>query len=120
MDTAYKKVKDKVKLDNLDQSNGSVPRGLSNWKQKTIEQKALLIFDLERKYAEWLISKFSSITRGSWLTAERLSSMIVGTEMTTQEKDVLGKMLYDREASIAFSFEEMRKVSHEVASPQKI
>ena len=54
------------------------------------------------------------------MTAKRLSIMTVGTEMTLQERDVLIKMLYNREAGIAFVFEEMGMVRHEVAPPQEI
>ena len=95
MDTAYKRVKDKVKLVNSDQSNGSIPGGLTDWKSGLLEKKALVPVDPNRKYAEWLTPKFSAIKRGSRLTAERLSIMTVGTEMTLQERDVLIEMLYN-------------------------
>ena len=120
MDTAYKRVNNKVKPVNSDQSDGSIPGGLTDWKSGLLEKEALVLVDPNRKYAEWFTPKFSTIKRGSQLTAERLSIMTVGTEMTLQERDVLIEMLYNQEAGIAFAFEEMGMVRHEVAPPQEI
>ena len=60
-----------------------------------LEKEALVPVDPNRKYAEWLTPKFSTIKRGSQLTAKQLSIMTVGTEMTLQERDVLIEMLYN-------------------------
>ncbi len=40
--------------------------------------------------------------------------------MTAQEKEVLTKMLYNREAVLAWDCTEMGKVKRKVAPPQKI
>ena len=52
MDTAYKRVKDKVKPVNSDQSDGSIPGGLTDWKSGLLEKEALVPVDPNRKYAE--------------------------------------------------------------------
>lgn len=40
--------------------------------------------------------------------------------MTSEEKEVLTEMLYNREAVLAWDFSEMGKVKKEVAPPRKI
>ena len=46
--------------------------------------------------------------------------MTVGPDVIPQERDVLAEMLYNREADIAFSFKEIRVISHDVVPPQEI
>ena len=79
---------------NSDQSNGSVSGGLNNWIQQAKGRKAVLSPDLNQPYAKWLIPNFFSITWGSRLTSECLESMIVGPDLTKEERYILAKMLF--------------------------
>ena len=120
VDTAYKKVKDKVKPVNSNRLDGSTPGGINDWKQQAIARKALLDCDPNQPYAAWLIPKFSTIACGFCLTPKRLKTMIVGLAMTTEEKDVLVEMFHNQEKAIAFLFKEMGMIKSDVAPPQKI
>ena len=46
--------------------------------------------------------------------------MIIGDGLIEQEKEVLTKMLYNKEAVLAWDFTEIRKVKRKVALSQKI
>ena len=70
VNTAYKRVKSKIKSVNLDKSDSSTPEGINDWKQLALTKKTLLNRDPNRSYANWLISKFSFIACRSWLTSE--------------------------------------------------
>lgn len=45
--------------------------------------------------------KFTPIAKGARLTPEGLAKMIIGDVMTSEEKEVLTEMLYNREAVLA-------------------
>ena len=61
-------------------------------------KKEISILDPIDKYTHWLIPKFTPIAKGDRLTPERLAKMIIGDCMTSREKDLLTKMMYNREA----------------------
>ena len=65
------------------------------------------ILDPTDKYTHWLIPKFTLIAKEARLTPERLAKMIIGDGMTSQGKDLLTEMLYNREAVLAWDFTEM-------------
>ena len=64
-------------------------------------KKEIPILDPTDKYTHWLIPKFTPIAKEARLTSERLAKMIIGEEMSPQEKDMLTEMLYNREAVLA-------------------
>ena len=99
--------------------DGSKPDGSDTWRVNAIK-KEIPILDPTDKYTHWLIPKFTPIAKGARLTPERLAKMIIGDGMTSQEKDLLTEMLYNREAVLAWDCTEMEKVKKEVAPPQKI
>ena len=53
-------------------------------------------------YPGVLIPKFSTIERGRWLTQARIRKLNFGEHLTTNERDLLLEMLFNREAAIAF------------------
>lgn len=97
-------------------SDGSKPDGSNYWKTNAIKGETLIL-DSNDKYSQWLIPKFTPIAKGARLTPERLAKMIIGDGMTSEEKEVLTEMLYNREAVLAWDFSEMGKVKKEVAPP---
>ena len=54
------------------------------------------------------------------MTQERLEKLVIGPDITPQEKDILVEILYNREGALAWDWEEIGRVHHEVAPPQKI
>ena len=85
---------------NLNLSDKSKPDRSNTWKLDAIK-KEISIFDLTDKYTHWLISKFTPIAKIARLTLEQLEKMIIGESMTAQEKEILTKILYNKEAILA-------------------
>ena len=61
VDTAYKRVKDKVEPVNGDKSDRNIPGGLQDWKQRALEREQQLTLETNGPYREWLIPKFSKV-----------------------------------------------------------
>ena len=99
--------------------NGSKFDGSDAWRFDAIKRE-IFILNPTDKYTHWLISKFTLIAKVARLTPEWLGKMIIKESMTAQEKEVLTKKLYNREAVLAWNFTEMGKVKREVAPQQKI
>jgi len=55
------------------------------------------------------------IKRKERLTKERLGSLIVGEDLTDEERELFEEMLFYREAALAFDFSYYRKVRPEIA-----
>jgi hypothetical protein len=89
---AYKRKAEKVRLVDLGESDGSKPGGVTDWIAKSKEKD---VQGHEEKYPGWLIPKFSDIKKGSRLTDERLKKLIVGGDLTLQERDLFEEMLYN-------------------------
>jgi len=114
--TLYKKKADKVKPVDLPHPGGMKPEGTKNWRMRAISKE----FYQPGKYSGWIIPKFSSIKRGSRLTPERLEKLRVGKGMTEEEKDIFYEVMFNREAAVAFDFNEKGYFSGEVEPPYKI
>ena len=84
---------------NLDKSNNTKPEEYTDWKRRVIEVTQIQDSDTDSgQYISLLIPKFSTIPRGSRLTPERLNSIIIGKNLTPQEKKLFTEILYNREA----------------------
>ena len=116
--TAYKRAAKKVKPVDTDQTDGSIPGGILNWKDKALEKEKGL--PKNDKFPDYLIPKFSAIPRGSRLTPERMKKLIIGDGLLPRERELFEEMLYCREAVMAWEFHEMGKVSRDVSPPVKI
>ena len=81
-------------------SDGFKPHGSNTWRLDAIK-KEIPILDPTDKYMHWLIPKFILIAKKARFTSERLEKMIIGEDMTAQEKEVFTKMLYNKEAILA-------------------
>jgi len=72
-----------VKPVNLSELDGIKLGGYTDWKRRVIEATQIQDSDTNiGQYTSLFISKFFIILRGSRLTPERLSSMIVGEDLT--------------------------------------
>jgi hypothetical protein len=90
-------------------------RGREDWKDQ--EEKLHSNSQQKGNYDLWLTPKFSTIARGARLTQERVERMIVGD---SQEKNLMLEMLYNREAALAWDFNEIGCVKDSVAPSQEI
>ena len=88
--------------------------------KKTLTKEIMLIHDFNKFYKKFLIFKFSNISRRSWLINEQLKKIIVKNELILEKKNVLTKMLFNREITIAWNFLKIKRVKSEVVSSQKI
>src|ERR1700712_3039004 len=121
MRTLYKKKADKGLPVNSSSSDGSIPGGLSDWRERAIMREAERGVGAQRyKYDQWLRPRLATFERGQRLTQERLSVIIVGDILTSEEKDVLEEILFNREGALAWDFPEIGQVSAEVSPPQVI
>lgn len=67
-----------------------------------------------------VISKFTFIAKKARLTPKYFDIIIIGKSMSALKKEVVTKILYNRETVLAYDFIEMRKVKKEVAPLEKI
>jgi hypothetical protein len=116
--TLYKRKVDKVRPVDCGESDGDNPGGVSNWVE--ILKRSDVYHEPTGVYSKWLILKFSDIERGSRLTEERISKLVIGSGLTKEEKALFIEMLYNREKVLAFDFSHCGRVRREVAPPQVI
>jgi hypothetical protein len=118
--TMYKKKKDKVRPVDVSTSDGTKPGGLENWHEIAVAEERRRGLDKPQSYYDrYLTPKFSDIPRGSRLTPQRITALKVG-DLTEKEKELLQAMLFNREKSLAWSFEEIGRIRPDVAPPQEI
>lgn len=117
--TMYKRKADKILPVNSSVSDGSKPGGVSNWRERAIarEEKSPL---QPNRYPQWLRPRQALFAVGARLTPERAERMKIGDELTPQERDVFLEMLYNREGALAWAFNEIGKISEDIAEPQVI
>ena len=114
--TAYKKKKDKIRP--LDQvTDGAGTGGDPDY---LIKCEAKEQYQRGGQFDKWLTPKFSDIVRGTRLTTERLTEMDVGTDLWPKEIQLLKELLYNREAAIAFTWQEKGRVRTEIEPPHTI
>lgn len=121
--TLYKRKADKVRPVDSDKSDGSTPGGLPNWKErawKRVEHLAKKNGDSNSKYNGFVTPRTASFPRGQRLTPERCGDLIVGDDVWPEERKMLEEVLLCREAALAWTFDEMGRVSSEVVPPQQI
>jgi hypothetical protein len=121
VNTLYKRKGVKIHpIDDLP-SDGSVPEGDPHWKSKKMAEIASRM-EKGGKYSDFLTPKFSTLEKGSRLTKERLAEMVDQTNETLskEEQDIFATILYNREAALAWDFEDCGRVDPAVAPPQVI
>ncbi len=119
--TAYKRKAQKIWSVNSSKSNDSISEDLTNWKQILLTQIKLNMTKMKsEKYDHWLFLKFFKIAREFRLTSKQAKRMICDDALTLQEKNLLLKMLFNREATMIWDFSEMRKIKDVVSFSQQI
>ena len=119
--TLYKRKADKVVPVDTAETDGSTPGGFSDWRARAIARERIAGIGSEPyKYSQWLEPRHAAFPRGQPLTPERLKGMIIGDILLPNEKDILVEILFNREGALSWEFEEMGRVSSEVAPPQVI
>jgi hypothetical protein len=109
--TAYKRKAQKIQSVNSSKLNDLISEDLTNWKQILLTQIKLNMTEMKsEKYDHWLFLKFFKIAQEFRLTSKWAKRMICNDAFTLQEKNLLLKMLFNREATMIWDFSEMRKI----------
>ena len=117
--TLYKRKAVKVVPVDKAHSAGIKPSGEEGWRERLIkEEKERKLY--EGAYPGVLIPKFSTIKRGRRLTQARKTKLNIGEHLTTNERDLLLEMLFNREAAIAFDSEEKGRCHYFIEPPHVI
>lgn len=121
--TLYKRKADKVRPVDSDATDGQVPGGRDDWQErawKRIECVAQSNEAANKKYRGVLVPRTARFPTGSRLTDERRQSLVVGDDVRPAERELLEQCLLNREAVLAWTFEEIGRLHEDVAPPQKI
>ncbi len=106
---------------NSSKSNDSISEDLTNWKQILLTQIKLNMTEMKsEKYNYWLFLKFFKIAQEFRLTSKQAKRIICNDALTLQEKNLLLKMLFNREVTMIWNFSEMRKIKDIVSFLQQI
>ena len=92
-----------VKVVPVDEAHnaGIKPSGEEGWREQLIKEEKERGLD-EGAYPGVLIPKFSTIEQGRRLTQARIRKLDIGEHLTTNERDLLLEILFNRTAAIAF------------------
>src|ERR1700761_7179949 len=121
VNTLYKRKADKVNPVDADLRDGSTPGGLPDWRARAqAREKAEGFEGRPYRFSSWIHGRRAQFPRGQRLTQERLEKLVIGPDVTPQEKEVLVEILYNREGALAWDWKEIGRVHPEVAPPQKI
>ena len=116
--TLYKRKAVKVVPADEAHSAGIKLNGEEGWRERLITEEKERELD-RGVYLGVLIPKFSTIERGRQLTQARIRKLNIGEHPTTNERDLLLQMLFNREAAIAFYSAE-RERFHDLIDPPQV
>jgi hypothetical protein len=115
---AYKRKNQKMKLNDICVSDDSKFDDDVTWKENIIKKKKYFK-DLTNQFAEFLISKFSELTKETRLKSERIQRMQIKNELLKREKRLLLEMLFNREIALFWNFIEKDSIRSKVTSFMK-
>ena len=117
--TLYKRKAVKVVPVDEAHSAGIKPSGEEGWRERLIKEEKERGLD-GGAYPGELIPKFLTIEQGRRLTQARIRKLDIGEHLTTNERDLLHEMLFNREAAIAFDSAEKGRFHNFIESPHVI
>ncbi len=117
--TIYKRKNQKIKLSDTCVSDDFKSDDDVSWKKDIIKKKKYFK-NLIDQFAEFLISKFSELTKEARLKSERIQRMQIENELLKREKELLLEMLFNREIVLFWDFIEKDSVRSKVTSFMKI
>jgi RNase H-like domain found in reverse transcriptase/Reverse transcriptase (RNA-dependent DNA polymerase) len=121
VNTMYKRKAEKVRPVDSSQSDGSIPGGRDDWRERAIAREREQGKHIPRgKFDHWLYPRTADFEREVRMTSKRLASLQIGDMLTPQERELFIECLYNREASLSWTFDEIGRVSSDVAPPQRI
>jgi hypothetical protein len=115
----YKRKNQKMKFNDICVSNDFKFDDDASWKKNIIKKKKY-IKNFTNQFAEFLIFKFSELTKKTRLKFERIQRMQIKNELLKRKKKLLLKMLFNREVALFWDFIEKDFVRSEISSLIKI
>ena len=118
--TAYKRKKDKIRpldIPTNGEDTGGDPHFLEKCEKREKKEGR---HTPKGPFDMWITPKFSDIPHGSRLTQERMAEMDIGVELWPQEKELLLALMFNREAAIAFDWQEKGRIREEIEPPHII
>jgi hypothetical protein len=119
MYTIYKRKNQKIKLSDICVSDDFKSSDDASWKNNIIKKKKYFK-NLIDQFAEFFISKFSELTKKARLKSERIQRMQIENELLKREKELLLKMLFNREIAFFWDFIEKDSIRSKITSFMKI
>jgi hypothetical protein len=116
---AYKRKDQKMKFSDICVSDDFKSDDDVTWKENIIKKKKYFK-DFTNQFAEFLISKFSELTKEARLKLERIQRMQIKNELLKREKEFFLEMLFNREIALFWNFIEKDSVRSKVTSFMKI
>lgn len=104
--TLYKRKVDKVKPVNSDAKDDKVLGGRDNWYTRVWSKKRPIAErnrDVNNPYHKFIIPRTVEFKRGKRLTPEYVKALIVSYDLIPVERDILLRVLYNREAVLAWT-----------------
>ncbi len=117
--TIYKRKNQKIKFSDTCVSDDFKSDDDASWKKDIIKKKKYFK-NLIDQFAEFLISKFSELTKRTRLKFERIQRMQIKNELLKREKELLLETLFNREVVFFWDFIEKDLVRSKVTSLMKI
>jgi hypothetical protein len=98
----YKRKNQKVRSVNSCIFDDSISEESASWKADILKKELMRkIVNSTNQYAQWLILKFSDLTKSVRLKSERLQRMKIEDFLWEKKKNLLTKMLYNRKVVLA-------------------
>ncbi len=119
MYTIYKRKNQKIKFSDICVSDDFKSDDDASWKKNIIKKKKYFK-NLIDQFAEFLISKFSELTKKARLKFERIQRMQIENELLKRKKELLLEMLFNREVALFWNFIEKDSIRSEISSSMKI
>ncbi len=120
----YKHKADKVKSLDLREKTSEKPEGNPDWWdtlwKKRMSHLEWIETDSPHHYNTYTTSQFLQLTRESRLKPEHINRLNISEDLTSEEKKLLIKILYQKKECLAWDFSEIKRIDSEVMPSQKI
>ena len=121
VNTLYKHKADKVHPVNYSGPSGDTPGGFEDWPERCLQQyHTSPAWDKPSRFDKHLHPQIATFPQGTHLSPDQAEQMMVGSELTLEENDLLLEILFKQEGALAWGFEDIRCVCPKVAPPQQM
>ena len=117
----YKRKDQKIRFVNLSKFDESKFENEFDWKKVVLKNEiSKRTYDFIDRFVEYLILKFSDLTKNVKLIFERLKRLRIEEFLWDKKKTLLTKMMYNRERVLTWNFTHKEQIKFEIWSSIKI